>query len=567
MANKINLQEGQMQALVEKGNKQNKKLTFTDITDFVATVPGFSPDDYEKVMETIAAAGIELVDSLSAEDIAVAKGNTPKKQEQAAKAKPIAAEPEGYEPSMEEILQDEAEHGDVYESAEDEVFGEDDEIYGKEAADVAYSDDPVRMYLKEIGSINLISAEDEVKLAKRINKGRAAVAIIKGSKDPNEADYSSWTEVEILSKFSDDLKKEKEITGRRSIAKLLSRIKRRQAAGNPYSLEEYKQIAARLTKDEHARLLKMTKVDHCYIEGSEEVNMDTCNIEKEVAYLYQMQALLEEMHKRNIHKIGDALVVDENKMYHKLLEHIAKQGKDAKNKLSEANLRLVTNIAKRYVGRGMHFLDLIQEGNIGLMRAVERFDFTKGFKFSTYATWWIRQAIARSLADSARTIRIPVHMVDTINKFNNIKKELTMLFGREPSLKEVADAMEISMEKATEIEEFARDTVSLDVTIGDDGDTSLGDLLRDDNAESPENAAAKTMLRQHIDEALSELTEREQQVLRLRFGLDDGRERTLEEVGQIFDVTRERIRQIESKALKKLRSPLRSKKLQGYDLQ
>ena len=277
--------------------------------------------------------------------------------------------------------------------------------------------------------------------------------------------------------------------------------------------------------------------------------------------------MFEEIKLREIEDIGGFTVAESQALYKKLLTHIEKQGQDAKHRLSESNLRLVASIAKRFVGRGLPFLDLIQEGNMGLMKAVDRFDFTKGFKFSTYATWWIRQAISRALADHARTIRIPVHMVETINKFNKVRKELTTSLGREPKLKEIAEAMEIPYQKAVEIEEYSHDTTSLDISVNEDGDTSMGELIGDDKAISPEAAAAQSMLREHIEEALRELSPKEQDVLRLRFGLNDGRERTLDEIGKKFGVTRERIRQIEAKALKKLRTPKHRKKLQGYDLQ
>lgn len=268
--------------------------------------------------------------------------------------------------------------------------------------------------------------------------------------------------------------------------------------------------------------------------------------------------------KERLAETGEKQEKEEIQAEIKALQLDVDRGSDAKKRLAEANLRLVVSIAKRYVGRGMLFLDLIQEGNLGLIKAVEKFDYRKGYKFSTYATWWIRQAITRAIADQARTIRIPVHMVETINKLIRVSRQLLQELGREPTPEEIAEEMKMPVERVREILKISQEPVSLETPIGEEEDSHLGDFIKDDNVPVPADAATFTLLKEQLEEVLGTLTEREQKVLTLRFGLEDGRARTLEEVGKEFNVTRERIRQIEAKALRKLRHPSRSRKLKDY---
>ena len=291
------------------------------------------------------------------------------------------------------------------------------------------------------------------------------------------------------------------------------------------------------------------------IDSSDKILLDDNTLTKDLTINDPVRMYLKEIGQIKL------LTLDEES---ELADRIMTGDEEAKNILAEANLRLVVSIAKRYVGRGMLFLDLIQEGNIGLMKAVDKFDVSKGYKFSTYATWWIRQAITRAIADQARTIRVPVHMVETINKLARVQRQLTLELNREPSEEELAKKMGTSVEKVREIYKISQDPVSLETPIGEEDDSHLGDFIKDERNLSPEEFATNEMLKEEISQVLETLTEREEKVIRLRFGLEDGKPRTLEEVGQMFGVTRERIRQIEAKALRKLRHPSRSRKLRDY---
>ncbi len=316
--------------------------------------------------------------------------------------------------------------------------------------------------------------------------------------------------------------------------------------------EAFEELGINVLKDDdllEPDIDDLEEVEEIKLDELETSNLDGVNVDDPVR-----------MYLREIGKIP-LLSFDEEL---DLAKRVLEGDEEAKQKLAESNLRLVVSIAKKYVGRGMLFLDLIQEGNMGLIKAVEKFDYTKGYKFSTYATWWIRQAITRAIADQARTIRIPVHMVETINKLIRTSRHLLQLLGREPTPEEIAEEMEIPVEKVMEIQKIAQDPVSLETPIGEEDDSHLGDFIPDDESPAPHDSAAYTLLKEQLEEVMGTLTAREAKVLKLRFGLEDGKARTLEEVGREFQVTRERIRQIEAKALRKLRHPSRSKRLKDY---
>ncbi|HJB69097.1 MAG TPA: RNA polymerase sigma factor RpoD [Candidatus Fournierella excrementigallinarum] len=411
MAEKKNL----IRELIETG-KRNGKLTTKEINDAIEE-SGFDMEQIDKLYETMESHGVEIVD-----------------------------EPDG----------------EAFTLTEESV----DEFESSLSAEGVAIDDPVKVYLKEIGRVPLLSSDEEIQLALDILAG-------------------SQAEEQKKDAFPDIWKIEKNI---------------------------------RLTEP-------------------------------------QRKAQLEEARK--------GLAPEQTEQL-EALDAVLRKGEKAKQRLSEANLRLVVSIAKRYVGRGMQFLDLIQEGNLGLIKAVEKFDHTKGFKFSTYATWWIRQAITRAIADQARTIRIPVHMVETINKVKKVSSQLLHQNGHDPTADEISQALDMPVEKVREIMRVAQEPVSLETPIGEEEDSHLGDFIPDEDAPVPAEAASHTLLKEQLSSVLSTLTPREEKVLRLRFGLEDGRPRTLEEVGHEFEVTRERIRQIEAKALRKLRHPSRSKKLKDF---
>ncbi|MCI9247084.1 MAG: RNA polymerase sigma factor RpoD [Clostridia bacterium] len=389
--------------------------------------------------------------------------------------------------------------------------------------------------------------EAEVEIAKEIKTGIVEAKAEKKKEEPKkEMDEISKQKVETI------LRKAKE-NGKITYGELANELEDTNPDQIDKVFDVFEDLGVSVLQDEdldvEPDLEDLQDVEDIKLEEIDLTNIEGVNIDDPVR-----------MYLREIGKIP-LLTYDQEL---ELATEILAGSEEAKQRLTESNLRLVVSIAKKYVGRGMLFLDLIQEGNMGLIKAVEKFDYTKGFKFSTYATWWIRQAITRAIADQARTIRIPVHMVETINKLIRTSRHLLQQKGREPSPEEIAAEMEIPVERVMEIQKIAQDPVSLETPIGEEDDSHLGDFIQDEDSPAPQDSAAYTLLREQLEEVMNTLTPREAKVLKLRFGLEDGKARTLEEVGREFMVTRERIRQIEAKALRKLRHPSRSKKLKDY---